>query len=749
MEIDGNTLVLLLVFLFIFYSNPSGDGVTSQYEYNQLQTLKAQYQDEYSSFDNLTYNSNFRNITGLQLSYGDVLRSPELNASYPIEGKDYVHWHRDQNYTLVPNEVLDELTQQTWKSEHDIYPANLSSTLRGQIVNSREEYHRIPMPIPEYYAPAQELVLDRPGLDAPYYSDPSTHDVPHNITFEEGNIIVEISSADIITSSNGRETPFHNSQSDKWRFLHIRIQFSDAFDAEKYSFNTKGIYDIQNGRILAISESAKFHSLFALPHYMNLKNDDETTYNAVKQLLQEYWNATDFIETRTMPYLQDSFTTALARCEYLVFLQLEPWSQYSHEQLKLVDEELMWPLGRRANISDLPPVNVSSGLIYSPDCGIKLHVNNAYGMRYELKVRKMRSLLLAGVALLAAQIYLILHQMQHTNTPSMVNKVSYMCFNMINFVDGSLATVFFVMTSSFPVLFLPLVVCSFACVILASVFEIRYLISIYASQANEQNVGIMTLLRRSTDEEAQTTPTVIPDEASISSSLYRTYFVKMFLSMIVIVAVFNTWPRDLREITESIAVFAANSYWVPQIARNAIKGGQPTRRSPSNDDTRHQRQNKAPLLSKFIIGTSIIRFLPVVYVYGVPDNIFNHHQDRKFIILVSIWLVIQIALLYSQEFIGARWFLPNYTIPEGYSYHKGISSGELLEHGSSDNYMVDCAICMTDVAVYVEDIPETHKVDQNGYMVTPCGHMFHTQCLESWMSYKLQCPVCRAPLPPL
>ena len=29
------------------------------------------------------------------------------------------------------------------------------------------------------------------------------------------------------------------------------------------------------------------------------------------------------------------------------------------------------------------------------------------------------------------------------------------------------------------------------------------------------------------------------------------------------------------------------------------------------------------------------------------------------------------------------------------------------------------------------------------YMVTPCGHIFHTPCLESWINQKKECPCCR------
>lgn len=32
---------------------------------------------------------------------------------------------------------------------------------------------------------------------------------------------------------------------------------------------------------------------------------------------------------------------------------------------------------------------------------------------------------------------------------------------------------------------------------------------------------------------------------------------------------------------------------------------------------------------------------------------------------------------------------------------------------------------------------------RRGYMVTPCKHVFHSNCLEGWMRFRLQCPICR------
>lgn len=33
------------------------------------------------------------------------------------------------------------------------------------------------------------------------------------------------------------------------------------------------------------------------------------------------------------------------------------------------------------------------------------------------------------------------------------------------------------------------------------------------------------------------------------------------------------------------------------------------------------------------------------------------------------------------------------------------------------------------------------------FMITPCGHYFHSICLESWLKHKRECPTCRTEIP--
>ena len=757
MSADNNRIIFFIIILLFFLSSPSGDGVTSQYEFVQLQSLKAQFNHEFELFKNLTYDSNFKNITGLKLSYYDSLQDPLINATYPIPGKDYTSWEPTEKYMMLPQEIIDTVNQDVWNGKKLLFPPNITSNLYGKIdLLENNKYAKIRMPIANFYNPPESLQEEEPAQGEYYLNtddsgNAGNHGELHNVTWKHGIVDVSIQHLDSVENSlslspatvlNGG-TEFETDDG-HWKILHLNVNFYNKEETEKHSISTKGIYDIWTGKILIMSQSAKFHSLFAFPHYLA---NNENEFKQVKRLIEKYWNATNFVDSLSMSNLQHWSDEATTKCEYFGFLQLESWNQFTPDQIRMIDEELKWPLGRPINRSNLPPIRLKNALLYSPDCGVSLKMRDTFGPRYELQIQTIRIHLLLGVLLFLAQIYLLLCQMNHTNTPSSVNKISYWCLFMMNLVDGCLAMLYFLASPLLQELYLPLCISAFACFILASVFEIRYMISVYASQVNEQGVGILALLRGGS-EPHNTVNRVMPDEAAISSSLYGRFFFTLVVSIFILLSSL-LWPKGIRMIFEYTVLALLNSYWVPQIYRNAVKGSDPRRRRQNGyQSLQNADSNAIPLLWSFVIGTSVIRLVPIVYVFTYPSNVFRHDKDVRFAVLLSLWMLFQILILYSQDLLGSRWFLPKHVMPDGYHYHKGVPVSILMEYGSEDNTFA-CPICMVDVPVYVEEKEETHKVDIQSYMVTPCSHVFHTECLENWMSYKLQCPVCRAALPPL
>ncbi|GAA0163171.1 hypothetical protein LIER_39540 [Lithospermum erythrorhizon] len=48
---------------------------------------------------------------------------------------------------------------------------------------------------------------------------------------------------------------------------------------------------------------------------------------------------------------------------------------------------------------------------------------------------------------------------------------------------------------------------------------------------------------------------------------------------------------------------------------------------------------------------------------------------------------------------------------------------------------LECPICR----VAIENPEQLH--------LTPCGHSFHEACLQEWLNIRMECPMCRGPLP--
>lgn len=60
-----------------------------------------------------------------------------------------------------------------------------------------------------------------------------------------------------------------------------------------------------------------------------------------------------------------------------------------------------------------------------------------------------------------------------------------------------------------------------------------------------------------------------------------------------------------------------------------------------------------------------------------------------------------------------------------------------MSEDTSATQTLDCVICYNDIDIS----------DRNGYMLAPCDHIFHRQCLVQWMDVKMECPICRCNLP--
>ncbi|GAA5889239.1 hypothetical protein JCM5296_005843 [Sporobolomyces johnsonii] len=200
------------------------------------------------------------------------------------------------------------------------------------------------------------------------------------------------------------------------------------------------------------------------------------------------------------------------------------------------------------------------------------------------------------------------------------------------------------------------------------------------------------------------------------------------------------------------------SYWIPQLVLNVRRGT--------------ARQSLSP---EFIIGTTLARLCLPVYFWGYEDNVLDVSTSPLVYVLV-VYSLAQALLLILQSRLpsGARFFLPRRLLEEldlqplsTWDYHRPLDAD--LEAGlglpaPSPDYKdspqeegegggPDCPICLSPIVLHPSkperDLPGAAERVRRAYALTPCRHVVHTECLESWMMVRAVCPVCRAGLPPL
>ena len=259
------------------------------------------------------------------------------------------------------------------------------------------------------------------------------------------------------------------------------------------------------------------------------------------------------------------------------------------------------------------------------------------------------------------------------------------------------------------------------------------------------------------------------------TSMFAPFFMLGTLFFLITVSSLN-WPPFYRHFYLNTLAFAYLSMWWPQIVRNV------------------QRVHRKALRKRFVVGESVLRLLPLEYVFCWYDNLaFAQTSWTTFGALVA-WVWIQIVILVAQETIGARLGVDKYLskvfkLKDAWDYHPVLREDDAEEGGmpiglvlNSDgesptlsrsntgdqsrnkksdaghSRSVDCAICMNILEVPVMASGDKDKASTGGvqgmlerrkYMVTPCKHIFHSLCLEGWMRQKLACPVCRKDLPGL
>ncbi|GME84298.1 unnamed protein product [Ambrosiozyma monospora] len=729
------------------------------------------------------YSSGYGNLTGFKLSYDDA-KSGKNASNWPFPEKSGLRFIEDEKFSILPNDV-SSLAKQIWNTEetvvganelkdsskkhHDgVYWYNITGSVRGEFTQAEERFTEISMPLPHHFKKYAEYRDSNNQID---FGDPTQDSSSEqraaelefpivkdgNITYSSGLVKMEI--------LNRNET----SKSKDSTYVNLNLYLNNKKQNDDHTINLIGVYHQSTGNLVGVTRSAKFAGIYALPQ-LNL--EDGRFYNQTQELLNVTTNVKQEVEFGRVEELLDESQ----KCEFITYMHFES-TDLTQEDMKRIDTELSTPLGRPTK--DTPALNITGGLVYSPDCGLLLNITPSDGSRKEVHSNQLRNAIIFAVGLFLIQVALFIRQMNATNTPSTLSRIAFWTVAIINLVDGSLCMTALLCSMIFKNIYIQFAVLAFLAFICSSIYEMRYMIQIYLSQMNERTITWRTALQGTPIEERQeqqnqenqqnqeqglpapvTTPTPAAapeDEQSVSASLYTRSFFGAIVFLFFLLNVL-LWPRAQRTFFEYSICIIFNSYWIPQIYRNVIRG------------------SRKSFTWEFILGTSIVRLVPII-VISLFDNPFHHRKDTRLVWLLTTLLVVQLIMLYLQELLGPRFFLPEKYLPKTYDYHPVLTTSD-LESGYLDDEdrnivnhkcKVDCAICMQQFEVPIVDtsmasnndgtsdegssssplLASVNIIARRNYMVTPCKHIFHTDCLENWMKYKLQCPVCRNTLPPL
>ncbi|KAL6248592.1 hypothetical protein RBB50_004847 [Rhinocladiella similis] len=619
-----------------------------------------------------------------------------------------------------------------------------------------------------------------------------------NITEKEGEV-----SFTLVDSTEG-----HGHDHEAFAIKADISMWTDSSPGNGWQGRLQGVH-LPSGQIIMSTTSSKFDAFPAVPHFALNADTFNVSRYVMNQTVHQYWD-------KTLEDVSDGLAFA-PQCELIVWLQPLPHTYedqkpgQTHNYLHQVEKELERPEGAPIG---RPPLLTFSAVIMSPDCGYMLSAHAMFGPKVEMYWALAQRLIFSFIMALGLQIALLKRQMEKAATPSTRSRIAYQGIVIAALGDGMLLFVLIALLMVDEASFLMIAAAAFLACIHVAFLEVKFVFDIWTVQVGDPQRAEQERQRRTATTQNSTattmtipspapaptptptttattpaptsadgtvglplpataprpqgaTPIILPSDqdatipvdipsprasfAAIYSRFYFSLVMLMFFSLWAL-----SWPRTLRSGYANLLILAYFSFWWPQIYRNAM------------------RNCRKALGWEYVIGSSVLRPLPILYWYFADHNILSIDTSPVTGVVLLGWLWLQVALLISQQFLGPRLLVRDSWCPPAYDYHPVLreddveandmsigllaSASEAKDKDDKTRKVFDCAICMNEI-----DVPVVSKTDGSGsgsgrgsawleqrnYMVTPCRHIFHAECLEGWMNLRLVCPVCREGLPPL
>ncbi|VEU38306.1 unnamed protein product [Pseudo-nitzschia multistriata] len=400
-----------------------------------------------------------------------------------------------------------------------------------------------------------------------------------------------------------------------------------------------------------------------------------------------------------------------------------------------------------------------NGTIASPNCNFAATVNTtAIRTDWEATTGKAVNYSFGMMIICLTQIVLLLRQLLHSQSQSVAMRVSLLCIGWQTVVDALLCLFHVYLSLAMQTLFTAFASVAFFKLLIFCVIEMKYMaIIIQARNANNGGATVEVLRRQ-------------------IALLHLRFYVALMGTCLGFF-----YSENYRK-TYMLLLY---SFWVPQIVHNVVT------------------EAKKPMNSYYIYGMSATRLVAPLYMFAMQSNFMKEIYpespiDVSMCQLLVLWVGIQAGTLEGQRRWGARFFIPAQFLPPKYDYNRPIPASMLLTDNEGSTFSEQLQKereapktevrplpvqksdlssrggvarnrkegkrCKGETGMTAETVTAVPKnlpsiecvICYNGidssnraaYMIAPCDHVFHKDCLVQWMEVKMECPICRHPLPP-
>nr|CCA18796.1 conserved hypothetical protein [Albugo laibachii Nc14] len=390
------------------------------------------------------------------------------------------------------------------------------------------------------------------------------------------------------------------------------------------------------------------------------------------------------------------------QCLSVIKLQLHNDTSLTHKK-KVAATSKQHKNGDAETYEDMLRSMQFYGTLASENCGLYLSLKVSFEKKNLDKFFSKAShyaILMTLVSM--AEIYFVLRQLQASSTQATATKVSLLTIGQQAILDSYLCLAHLTVGIIAQNVFTPFASVAFIKLIIFSVFEMRYLLVIWKARRPQGFSEGWIILRREL------------------TTLYSRFYLSLLLGLVAFYNFSDYLP---------LLVFISYSFWIPQIVHNAF------------------REVRNPFHAGYLYGMSALRMFIPLYFYGCPDNFLTEFPmletkwNPSYCLGLTLWMAFQVGILTLQHRLGPQFFIPARFLPVKYNYERRLDIQQVSlvvsnDAGNGEVNTIDCVICMVELDSEARD-----------YMLAPCDHVFHRECLQNWMQVKMECPTCRCALP--